>query len=198
MVIFGEMYYWFTIWMCFKMYWSTILQTKCTWVKVKLQILKVTLKSRSILKSYSITVMQVNVIHYFPPLHRTAYAVCVQWIFSKIVFTESYRVDELLNKVVIFIFFAYNKYSHRFITFRLNPWWQMDYLDDVFHTFLDLDSVNCLAVNGTVKSLPVLIQKINNCVRPNKAFTGLERHGGKWLMKKISFWGGVTLSRFHT
>ncbi len=26
----------------------------------------------------------------------------------------------------------------------------MDYFDDVFHTFLGLDSVNYLAVNGTV------------------------------------------------
>ncbi len=42
--------------------------------------------------------------------------------------------------------------------------------------------------------LPVFIQNILNCVpKTNKAFTGLERHGGKWLMTKFSFWGGVTL-----
>ncbi len=41
---------------------------KYTWVNVKLQILKVTLKSRSTQKSYSITVMRVNVIHYIQPL----------------------------------------------------------------------------------------------------------------------------------
>ncbi len=65
----------------------------------------------------------------------------------------------------------------------------MDYFDDVFHTFLGLDSVIYLAVNGTV-----LIQNILNCVpKTNEAFTGLERHGGKWLMTKFSFWGGVTL-----
>ncbi|WP_286430494.1 hypothetical protein, partial [Acinetobacter towneri] len=28
--------------------------------------------------------------------------------------------DELMNKVIIFIFFVYKKYSRRFITFRLN------------------------------------------------------------------------------
>ncbi len=61
----------------------------------------------------------------------------------------------------------------------------MDYFDDVFHTFLGLDSVNCLAVSGTVTSLPVLIQNILNCVpKMNEAFMGLERHGGKWLMTK--------------
>ncbi len=69
---------------------------------------------------------------------------------------------ELLNKVVIFVFFAYKKYSRSFITFRLNHWWQMEYSDDVFHTLLGLDSVKYLAVNGT--SLPVFIQNILNCV----------------------------------
>ncbi len=124
--------------------------------------------------------------------HRTAYAICVQRIFSKMVLRWR-RGDELLNKVVIFIFFAYKKYYRCFITVRLNHWWQMDYFDDVFHTFLGLDSVNCLEV-GTVTSLPVFIQNILNCVpKTNKAFTGLEQHGGKWLMTEFSFWGGVTL-----
>ncbi len=53
----------------------------------------------------------------------------------------------------------------------------MDYSDDVYNIFLGLDSVNWLAVNGTVTSLPVLIQNILNCVqKANEAFTGLERH----------------------
>ncbi len=70
----------------------------------------------------------------------------------------------------------------------------MEYPGDAFHTFLDLDSVIYLAVNGTVTSLPVLIQNILNCVpKTNKAFTDLERHGGKWKMAKLSFWGGVSI-----
>ncbi len=40
----------------------------------------------------------------------------------------------------------------------------MDYFDDVFHTFLGLDSGIYLAVNGTVRNLPVFIQNILNCV----------------------------------
>ncbi len=64
----------------------------------------------------------------------------------------------MLNKVISF-FFVYKKYSRSFIMLRLNHWWQIDYFDYVFHTFLGLDSVNCLAVNGTVTSLPVFIQK---------------------------------------
>ncbi len=54
----------------------------------------------------------------------------------------------------------------------------MDYVDDVFYTFMDLDSVIYLAVNGTVTSLPVFIQNNLNCVpKMNKAFTGFERQG---------------------
>ncbi len=67
---------------------------------------------------------------------------------------------KLLNKVVIFVLFPYKKYSRRFITVRLNHWWQMEYPGDAFHTFLDLDSVIYFAVNGTVTSLLVLIQNI--------------------------------------
>ncbi len=70
----------------------------------------------------------------------------------------------------------------------------MEYPGDAFHTFMDLDSAIYLAVNGTVTSLPVFIQNILNCVlKTNEAFTGLERHGGKWKITKFSFWGGVSL-----
>ncbi len=41
--------------------------------------------------------------------------------------------------------------------------------------------------------IPVLIQNILNCVlKTNKAFMGLEQHGGKWTMTQL-FWGGVFL-----
>ncbi len=54
----------------------------------------------------------------------------------------------------------------------------MEYPGDTFHTFLDLDSVLYLAVDGTVTSLPVFIQNILICVlKTNEAFTGLKRHG---------------------
>ncbi len=70
----------------------------------------------------------------------------------------------------------------------------MDYSEDAFHTFLDLDSAIYYAVNGIVTSLPVFIQNILNCVlKTNEAFTSLERHGSKRLMTKFSFWGGVSL-----
>ncbi len=124
---------------------------------------------------------------------RTAYVVCVQQIFSKMALRWQEKIC-WIKSFIIFIFFVYKRYSRRFIKVKLNHWWQMDYFDDVFYTFLSLDSVIFLAVNGTVTSLPVFIPNILKCVlKTNKAFTGLERHEGKWLMTQFSFWGGVTL-----
>ncbi len=61
----------------------------------------------------------------------------------------------------------------------------MDNSDDVFHTFLGLDSVIDW---DTSQALPVFIQNILNVfLKTNKAFTGLERHGGKVINDKISF-----------
>ncbi len=52
-----------------------------------------------------------------------------------------------------------------------------DYSDNVFPTFLGLDSVYCLAVKGTVTSLSNFIQNTLNCIpKTNEAFTGLKRH----------------------
>ncbi len=97
-------------------------------------------------------------------------------------------------KLLCFVFLPQKMCSRRFIKFRLNHWWQMEYSGDAFHSFLGLDSVIYLAVNGTVTNLMVFIQNILNCVpKTNKAFTGLEQHGGKWVMTKFSFWGRVTL-----
>ncbi len=83
------------------------------------------------------------------------------------------RWDELLNKVVIFIFFAYKKYSRHFIKFRLNHWWQMDYFDDVFHSFLDLDSVIYLAVDGDSHKPPGSHPKyLKLCSEDEQSFYG--------------------------
>ena len=51
--------------------------------------------------------------------------------------------------------------THRFITLRLNHCWQMNYSDDVFHTFLDLDTVIYLSVYETVSSLLKASSKIS-------------------------------------
>ncbi len=66
----------------------------------------------------------------------------------------------------------------------------MDYFDDVFNTFLDLDRVNYLAVNGTVTSL---IRNILDCVlKTNEAFMGLERHAGF-----ILGWSNLLMNKYY-
>ncbi len=54
--------------------------------------------------------------------------------------------QKLLNKVIIFVFFAHKKYSRSFIKLRLNPWCHMDYFNDVLTTFVGLKCVSSLAV----------------------------------------------------
>ncbi len=60
--------------------------------------------------------------------------------------------DELLNKVIIFVFFAHKKYSRSFVKLRLNPWCHIDYFNYVLPTFLSLDRVRILAVYGGSES----------------------------------------------
>ncbi len=64
-------------------------------------------------------------------------------------------------------------------------------------TFLNLGSDGYLAVNGTVTSLPVLIQNILNCVpKTNKAFTGSEQHGGREKWQNNNFGVGYPFNVF--
>ncbi len=53
---------------------------------------------------------------------------------------------KLLNKVVIFVFFAHKKYSRSFITLWLNHWCHMDYFNNVLTTFLGLERFSCVPV----------------------------------------------------
>ncbi len=83
--------------------------------------------------------------------------------------------DELLNKVIILVFFAHNKYSRRFIKLQLSTWCHMNYYTDVLAMFLDLDRVMTIAVYGRVRELSDLIKNIIICVpKMNKCLTGLE------------------------
>ncbi len=80
--------------------------------------------------------------------------------------------DELLNKVVIFVFFAHKKYSRSFVKLRLNHWCHMDYFNNVLTTFLDLDGVRILAVYGRVRELLEFIKNILICIpKMNKSLT---------------------------
>ncbi len=56
------------------------------------------------------------------------------------------KEKKLLNKVVIFVFFAHKKYSRSFVELQLNHWCHMDYFNDVLTNFLGLEHVSCVAV----------------------------------------------------
>ncbi len=76
-----------------------------------------------------------------------------------------YRVtwgDELLNKVVIFVFSAHKRYSRSFVKLHLNHWCYVDYFNDFLATFLSLDRGKTLAVYGEicVTNLIIIIQII--------------------------------------
>ncbi len=64
---------------------------------------------------------------------------------------------------------------------RLNHWCHMDYLNDVFTTFLGLKSVSCIAVYaGTIRKLSDFTNNILVCVpKINEGLTGLEQHKGE-------------------
>ncbi len=66
--------------------------------------------------------------------------------------------DQLLNKVIIFGFFAHKKNLCSFINLRLNPWCTMDYFNDVLAAFLHLDHINYIAVYGRVRELSEFIK----------------------------------------
>ncbi len=110
--------------------------------------------------------------------HRTAYTVCIQWMFSKMA-PGWRRGDKLLNKVVFFSF-AHKKYYRSFVKLWLNPWCHVDYFTDLLATFLDLDRVRTLAVYGRVRELTGCIKNILICVlKMNGGLTGLERREGE-------------------
>ncbi len=54
--------------------------------------------------------------------------------------------EKLLNKVIIFVFFAHKKYYHSFIKLTLNHWCHMDYFNNVLTTFLGLERGSSFAV----------------------------------------------------
>ncbi len=71
--------------------------------------------------------------------HRTAYAVCIQRIFSKMALR--WRRGENCWIKSLFLFSLHTKSI--LITLRLNHWWQMGYFDDVFHTFQYIHAETC-------------------------------------------------------
>jgi len=63
-----------------------------------------------------------------------------------------------LNTVVIFVF-AHKKYSRCFITLRLNHCSHVDYFNNVFTTFLDLECGNFIV--DFIKNILICVPKMN-------------------------------------
>ncbi len=68
------------------------------------------------------------------------------WYCCERVANSDTEEKKLLNKVIIFVFFAHKKFSRSFITLRLDHWCHMDYFNNVLTTFLGLERVSCFAV----------------------------------------------------
>ncbi len=101
--------------------------------------------------------------------------------------------DKLLNKCVIFVFFAHKKYSHSFKTLRLNHWCHMDYLTMSLWCFWTLNVVVPL-LSMQVRILSDFIKNILTCgPKTNNGLNGLERHEGELLMTRFSFLAELSL-----
>ncbi len=104
--------------------------------------------------------------------------------------------DELLNKVVIFVFFAYKKYSRSFVKLRLNPWCHMDYFTDLLATFLDVDGDNYIAVYGRDRALRMHQKYLNLCSQDERRSYGFGTTWG-WVINDIIFIFGSTVPLMH-
>ncbi len=79
---------------------------------------------------------------------------------------QSLGGEELLNKVIFFIFFAHKKYSRSFVKMRLNHWWQMDYFKDVLTVFLGLGTFQLHCSHRRVRKLCLWfkVMKVNAAI----------------------------------
>ncbi len=106
----------------------------------------------------------------------------LRWVISKMTIwgEERQRWDDLL---VIFIFFAYKKYSHKIQIEPLmtdgRPW-------RCFSFFSGPRQCYSLASQwDSHKSPGFYLKYLILCSKTSEGFTGSEQHGGKWLMTKL-------------
>ncbi len=96
------------------------------------------------------------------------------------------RGDELLNKVIIFVFFAHKKYFHGFVKLRLDHWCHMDYFNNFLFMLMDLDRVRVLAVNGRLRELSEFIKKyLNLCSEDERRSYGFGTTWGRVITDRI-------------
>ncbi len=94
---------------------------------------------------------------------------------------------KLLNKAIIFVFFAYKKYSCSFIKLRFNHWCHMDYFNNaLILPFWALNVVVSCCL-WRVKKLSDFIKNISICIpKMNKGLTVWNDMRANWQSKH--FW----------
>ncbi len=81
-------------------------------------------------------------------------------ILSTMAACRSRQDEELLNKVIIFVFFVHKKYFRSFVKLWLNHWHHMDYFTDVLATFLGLGTFQLCSCLWRVRELLAFIKNI--------------------------------------
>ncbi len=124
--------------------------------------------------------------------------ICIHTLFTYVMLSKiapGWRgEDELLNKVVILVFFAHKKHSRSFVKLRLNHWCDMDYFNVVFlTTFLDLDIVlgSLLSMEGQ-RALRIHQKYLNMCSEDERMSYRFGTTEG-WVMTEYSFLGELSL-----
>ncbi len=102
--------------------------------------------------------------------------------------------EELLNKVVIFVFFVYKMYSRSFIKLWFNHWCNMDYFNNVL-MFLGLGTFQLHCCLWRIRKLSYFIKNILICVPKMNGF----RTTWGWVINDRIFIFGWTipLTIFH-
>ncbi len=97
-------------------------------------------------------------VHSYAPASAASHAcvVILLWMAED-------RREELLNKVIIFVFFVHKKFSLGFIKLRLNRWCHIDYFNNVLTTFLALKVLVVLLSMEGQKALGFHQKYLNLC-----------------------------------
>ncbi len=106
------------------------------------------------------------------------------WYSHERVSKTNMEEKKLLNKDVIFVFFAHEKNTHSFIQLWLNPWLFYQY---PFYRFGPWTcQLHCCLCR--VRKLSDFIQNIFICVlKMNKGLTGLKKQEGEQFITSFSF-----------
>ncbi len=100
------------------------------------------------------------------------------WMHCGTVANVHWRLKKLLNKVVVFVFFAHKRYYRNFIKLILNQKCHTDYFNNVLTTFLGLELGSCVAVYERSESSRI---NPNVCSEDEQRFYGFGTTWG-WVI----------------